>query len=215
MIELLLSKSGSTVTATYNEYALDQLTKQWQFVGTLNNQPNLGGDQQFIEWHLRSLYPYSLNIHDFTQVNTARLRLNPTEDTFKFDKSGNKVKILNTLDGIEVVVDGRTGEVDSYMALQYSFPNTKASFYDKRCGQFFIQEVTSRLQNFYEYVRRQIFIEGKGNANEASVQLRLQTVDVSAKDYKSKYVIEQSYTQMDSMFFRQFINFSKDTTDKE
>ena len=175
---------------------------------------NQEGDSKFNEWHLRSLYPYSLNLHDFSQVDTARLHLNPAEDTFKFDKSGFKVKILNTLDGIEAVADARTGEVEAYTALQYSFPNTKASFYDKRCGQFFIQEVTSRLQNFYEYIRRQIFLEGKGNAGEKSLKLRLQTVDVSAKDYKSKYVIEQSYTQMDAKFFRQFINFNAGT-DKE
>jgi hypothetical protein len=149
----------------------------------------------FVEWHKKSLYPYSLNQHDFTQVKHEVLGLNPAEDTFKFDKSGNKVKILNTQDGIELLVDGRTGVVDSYMALQYSFPNTKASFYDKRCGQFFIQEVTSRLQNFYEYIRRQLFLEGKGSAEAGLAEQRLQgvklsTVDVSAKDYKYKYVIE-------------------------
>jgi len=80
------------------------------------------------------------------------------------------------------------------MALQYSFPNTKASFYDKRCGQFFIQEVTSRLQNFYEYIRRQLFLEGRGSQEvgnaSSQLKLKLQTIDVSAKDYKYKYVIE-------------------------
>lgn len=174
----------------------------------------------FIEWHLKSLYPYPINAHDFSQVDTDRLRLNASEDTFKFDKSGNKIKILNTQDGIELLVDGRTGVVDSYMALQYSFPNTKASFYDKRCGQFFIQEVTSRLQNFYEYLRRQLFLEGKGSV-EPGIQethlrgLKLSTVDVSAKDYKYKYVIEQSYTQMDAKFFKQFLNFAKEDRDEK
>ena len=46
-----------------------------------------------------------------------------------------------------MVCNGRNGEVENYMSLQYSFTNTKASFYDKRCGQFYIQEVTSRLKN--------------------------------------------------------------------
>lgn len=44
------------------------------------------------------------------------------------------------------------------MALQYSFTNTKESFYDKKCGHFYIQEVTSRLQNFYEQLRRKIYL---------------------------------------------------------
>ena len=92
-----------------------------------------------------------------------------------------------------MVCNGRNGEVENYMSLQYSFTNTKAIFYDKRCGQFYIQEVTSRLQNFFEYIRRQIYLENKAK-NESSVDLKLQAVDVSANDYKHKYVIERSYT---------------------
>jgi len=216
MIELLLTKNGSTQSATYNLYAYEN--KTWKFESTLNQKE--GQLVPFVEWHKKSLYPYSINLHDFTQVKHEVLGLNPGEDTFKFDKSGNKVKILNTQDGIELLVDGRTGVVDSYMALQYSFPNTKASFYDKRCGQFFIQEVTSRLQNFYEYIRRQLFLEGKGSAEAGVAEQRLQgvklsTVDVSAKDYKYKYVIEQSYTEMDAQFFKQFINSVRGSDEKK
>jgi len=149
MIELHVPKTGD---ATYTEYELDA-EKKWKQVRVLSEAPD------FIAWHKRSLYPYSVNPHDFSQVNAERLRLRPTEDTFKFDKTGNKVKVLNTQDGIEIVCNAHNGEAENFMALQYSFANTKASFYDKRCGQFFIQEVTSRLQNFYEYIRRQIFLE--------------------------------------------------------
>ena len=124
----------------YSLYAYDSGIKAWKLERVLNEKEENSSSekQQFIEWHHKSLYPYSLNPHDFTEVDCAKLGLNAGEDTFKFDKSGNKVKILNTHDGIEMMVDGRTGAVDSYMALQYSFPNTKASFYDKRCGQFFL-----------------------------------------------------------------------------
>lgn len=93
------------------------------------------------------------------------------------------------------------------MGLQYSFPNTKSSFYDKKCGQFFIQEINSRLQNYFEYVRRQIFINGKGAVDEngSPIQLNLHTLDISARDYKYKYVIEKSYTELDYKFFKQYI----------
>lgn len=87
---------------------------------------------------MKSLYPYSLNLSDFTSVATEQLRLKAADDTFKVVKGGNFVKVLNTQDGIELVLDSRTGEVEAFMALQYSFTNTKASFYDKRCGHFFI-----------------------------------------------------------------------------
>ena len=59
----------------------------------------------------------------------------------------------------------------------------------------------SRLQNFYEYIRRQIFLEGRASVGNESIKVDLRTVDVSAKDYKHKYVIEQSFTLMDSMYF--------------
>jgi hypothetical protein len=221
MVELLLTKGAGSQqpqAATYNQYTLDAATKQWTFARTLNVKE--GNLRPFIEFHQRSLYPYSLNLHDFEQLNTDALSLSPLEDTFKFDRSGFKVKILNTLDGIELVVDCRNGVVDSYMALQYSFPNTKASFYDKRCGQFFIQEVTSRLQNFYEYVRRQLFLEGKGSIEPGLTEqrvhdLKLSTVDVSARDYKNKYVIEQSYTEMDAQFFKQYIQTSSENDEKK
>jgi hypothetical protein len=44
--------------------------------------------------------------------------------------------------------------------------------------------------------------------------IKLQAVDVSAKDYKHKYVIERSYTEMDLQFFRQFLD-TRGNKDKE
>ena len=68
-------------------------------------------------------------------------------------------------------------------------------------------------------MRRQIFLEGKGGASElnngGSINLKLGTVDVSAKDYKYKYVIEHSYTKLDAMFFKQYINIILDDKDKD
>ena len=67
-------------------------------------------------------------------------------------------------------------------------------------------------------MRRQIFLSGRGgidnNNATQSVDLTLRTIDVSAKDYLYKYVIEQSYTYMDAMFFRQYLNY-KDEKEKE
>ena len=71
MIELLLSKGE----AIYNEYSLDA-SKKWKHEKVLNQKENQL--EQFIEWHLRSLYPFSINLHDFSQVNTERLRLRPS-----------------------------------------------------------------------------------------------------------------------------------------
>ena len=119
--------------------------------------------------------------------------MRPLEDTYKVIKGGEKIKVLNTQDGIEIIIDTLKKEVDSYMALQYSFVNTKASFYDKNCGQFFIQEVTSRLQNYYEYLRRQMLLRGKIEGT-GPIHLKLRGVDVSARNFKHKYVIEQSFT---------------------
>lgn len=154
MIELTITK-GSSVTegskAVYNEYMLDPSGKQWAFVRTLNQSDN--SVNSFIEWHTKSLYPFSLNLNDFKVLPHKELKLLP-EDTFKVVKNGDQVKVLNTQDGIELVIDARSGEVQNFMALQYSFPNTKASFYDRNCGHFDIREVISRLQNFYESVRR-------------------------------------------------------------
>lgn len=110
-------------------------------------------------------------------------------DTYKFI-GHDKLKILNTQDGIEFVYNVETKRVEGYMALQYSFANTKESFYDKRCGHFYIQEITSRLQNFYESQRRKIYLEGKINP-------KLSTLDVSARDFKYKYLIELGYTNLD------------------
>lgn len=58
-------------------------------------------------------------------------------------------------------------------------------------------EVTPRLQNFYESIRRQIFLDN----NDKSESARYQTVDGSARDFKYKYIIERSYTHLDLMFF--------------
>lgn len=60
-----------------------------------------------------------------------------------------------------MVVNADTGKLEAYMALQYSFPNTKDSFYDEVCGHFTIQEVTSRLQNYFEEARRRLYLENK------------------------------------------------------
>lgn len=53
---------------------------------------------------------------DFSLVEYQDLSLNPQDDTFKVIE-GDKVKILNTQDGIEVIVDPKQKEVEAYMAL--------------------------------------------------------------------------------------------------
>jgi hypothetical protein len=47
-------------------------------------------------------------------------------------------------------------------------------------------------------VRRGIFLKSKN-------QIKQRSLDVSAKDFKYKYVIEQGYTVLDYQFFRQYI----------
>jgi hypothetical protein len=188
MIELNISKQDSK-SATYNEYKYENGT--WAFVRTLNQSQNEVAS--FVEWHTKSLYPFSINLKDFTSLAHGEFALRPLEDTYKVIKGGEKIKVLNTQDGIEIIIDTLKKEVDSYMALQYSFVNTKASFYDKNCGQFFIQEVTSRLQNYYEYLRRQMLLRGKIEGT-GPIHLKLRGVDVSARNFKHKYVIEQSFT---------------------
>jgi hypothetical protein len=42
---------------------------------------------------------------------------------------------LNLKDGIEMMIDEESGQVESYLALMYSFQTTQESFYDKKSGQ--------------------------------------------------------------------------------
>lgn len=37
-----------------------------------------------------------------------------------------------------MIINSETGLLEAFMALQYSFTNTKESFYDKKCGHFFV-----------------------------------------------------------------------------
>ena len=65
-----------------------------------------------------------------------------------------------------------------------------------------------RLKTFYEYIRSQIYLSG--NLKDAlknkdqNLRLSLRDIDVSSRGYKNKYISEQSYTQLDLMFLRQF-----------
>ena len=191
MIEVLLNKSKGG-QATYNLYQLENILNQkWKFVSTLNSSDTFGSS---FEWHTKTLYPYTINQRTLNQVSQESFKV---YDTYKvLDK--DRVKILNTQDGIEMIWNIEQQKLESYMALQYSFANTKDSFYDKKCGHFFVQEITSRLQNYYEQVRRGIFLKAKN-------QIKQRSLDVSAKDFKYKYVIEQGYTVLDYQFFRQYI----------
>lgn len=91
----------------------------------------------FFEWHKReTLFPFTLNFKDLTQLKLKDLKLNPLKDTFKVINEGAFVKILNTKDGFELIRDTVHCDVVSYMTLQYSFKQTQESFYDRRTGQF-------------------------------------------------------------------------------
>lgn len=60
-------------------------------------------------------------------------------------RHGDHIKVFNTRDWNERIIDAKTGEVEYFMGLQYSFDNRKLSFYDKDCGQFYVQFIEARL----------------------------------------------------------------------
>jgi len=57
-----------------------------------------------------------------------------------------------------------------------------------------VSDVTERLQNFYENNRRDIFLKNK-------MEVKVRRTDVSARNFKHKYLIERSYTCLDFRFF--------------
>lgn len=59
MIELIITKGNEKggKVAEYKDYAFKN--SSWGFIRELNNKNNQVTD--FIEWHTKTLYPYSLN----------------------------------------------------------------------------------------------------------------------------------------------------------
>ena len=132
---------------------------------------------------------------------------------------GKYVNVLNTKDGFELIYDAEQGEVLSYMGLQYSFWQSQESFYNLRTSQFNILEILPRLQGFYEYIRSQLYLSQKLQEplknKDQILKIALRDVDVSTNSYKSKYISEQSYTQLDMMFLRQFFTPTEEQLNSE
>jgi hypothetical protein len=147
------------------------------------------------------------------------LKIEKDIEMYKTLRHGEKLKVFNTRDWNERIIDARTGEVEYFMGLQYSFDNRKLSFYDKDCGQFYVQFIDARLQNFYDYIRQQLFLKGqleKAMNEKTNINLKLKRVDYSARTYANKYVTEMSYTKLDQKFLRQYLNvhrFSEEETE--
>ena len=114
-------------------------------------------------------------------------------DVFKYI-GGGMIRVLNQRDGIEYIINQETGQTMSYIALQYNFHNNEDIFYDRRNGQFFVQEVLLRLQNYYESRRKQILLYDDLTPVTC-------VVDITARNYKYKYLIEMSYTLFDLQFY--------------
>jgi len=75
MIELLIIKGNEKggKVAEYKEYVLSNDRNSWVFIREMNNKNNQVTD--FIEWHTKTLYPYSLNLKDFTTLNTTNIKI--------------------------------------------------------------------------------------------------------------------------------------------
>ncbi len=64
-----------------------------------------------------------------------------------------------------------------------------------------MHEITLRLQNYYERFRKKALLH-----NEYDTKVR--DLDVSAKSFKAKYMIEQSYTLFDKKFYDMYVHGS-------
>jgi hypothetical protein len=73
------------------------------------------------------------------------LKIDPKTDVWKVKHGGSLVKVFNSRDWIDRIIDAKTGEVQYFMGLQYCFEQTKQTFYDKSTGTFFIWEIQLRL----------------------------------------------------------------------
>jgi hypothetical protein len=61
-----------------------------------------------------------------------------------------------------------------------------------------VSDITERLQNFYENNRRTVFLNNKG-------RIKTSAIDISARNFKHKYLIEQTYTYLDYRFFTSYM----------
>lgn len=171
MVEILINRQRRHFKPTYNVYEMPiPGSERWNFVEALDEEK---------EWHTKTFFPYNLNQDTLELLQDQNLG----EDTLYKCLPNNRVKVLNVKDGIEMIVDLESGKIQSYMALMYQFQTTQDSFYDKKSGQQFIQDITERLQNYYENQRRRVFLKGKW-------QLNTSTVDITARNFKNKFVIE-------------------------
>ena len=80
-------------------------------------------------------------------------------------------------------------------------------------------EILPRLKTFYEYIRSQLYLSGKLQEalknKDQTLKIALRDVDVSSRSYKNKYISEQSYTQLDMMFLRQFFTPTEEQLNSE
>mmetsp|Transcript_29530 Transcript_29530/g.28705 ORF Transcript_29530/g.28705 Transcript_29530/m.28705 type:complete len:514 (+) Transcript_29530:2573-4114(+) len=188
MLEIILSKEKK-LKPTYNLYRRDSVfSDRWTFDQTLN----VFSDQ--MEFHSKTLYPYNLNLKNFEKLDD---KLTSQYSLCKVLENGF-VKALNLKDGIELIINPATGKIENYLVLVYSFQTTQDSFYDKKSGQQYVSDVTERLQNFYENNRRDIFLRNKQ-------EVKVRRMDISARNFKHKYLIEQSFTYLDYRFYNQYI----------
>ncbi len=55
------------------------------------------------------------------------------------------MKVLNLRDGLELIIDRDSGSIEAYLGLMYQFQQTKETFYDRRAGQQYVQDINERL----------------------------------------------------------------------
>jgi hypothetical protein len=128
------------------------------------------------------------------------LKIDPKDEQFKVKRGGSTIKVFNSKDWNERIIDARTGEVLYFMGLQYCLQNTGSSFYDKSTGQYLILDIDERLSSYYDYVRKQLFLSQKlekGRELKENLNLKLVKVDYSTRMYKHKYVSEKPYLKID------------------